>query len=80
MLKKISITHLDQLLVNQAAEVVGVVEHPLRSRLAALGFTPGARISLFQIFGGGQTYVLQLPSQLIALRREEAKLIEVTLI
>lgn len=68
---------LDQLGVNQRAEVIRVLDHPLQTRLMALGFTAGVKILLFKIFGGNQTYILQLPSQLIALRQEEAALIEV---
>lgn len=78
MLKKVLKILLDQLSLHQSAEVVQILDHPLKIRLMALGFKPGVKVSLFQVFGTNQTFVVQLSSQLIAVRREEAQLIEVT--
>jgi ferrous iron transport protein A len=51
--------------------------HTLTSRLATLGFTPGARISMVQNFGWGPV-IVQIRDTRIALGRGEARKITVT--
>lgn len=69
-------------LASLAPNEVGIVQHlaggrGLTSRLATLGFTPGARVKMVQNFGRGPIIVMVRATR-IALGRGEAQKIIVT--
>lgn len=69
-------------LASLAPNEVGIVQYlaggrGLTSRLAALGFTPGARVNMVQNFGRGPIIVMVRDTR-IALGRGEAQKIIVT--
>lgn len=69
-------------LASLAANEVGIVQYlaggrGLTSRLATLGFTPGARVTMVQNFGRGPIIVMVRGTR-IALGRGEAQKIIVT--
>lgn len=68
----------DNLSLNIAANILEVFSNDEGLRLGELGFYPGRELTLLNIAPFGGPLAFSLGNSIIALRREEAKLIKVS--
>lgn len=73
---------LSDLAKNQIARIVSIQEHPvhvgLKKRLMELGMLEGSTVEMkFESPFGGNPFAVRVRGALLALRREEAQMIEV---
>ncbi|MCS5489336.1 FeoA family protein [Algoriphagus limi] len=70
----------DQLSVSNTATIETLQESPLKVNLMELGFLPGKKITLKHIAPGNGPMAFRLDETLLALRKEEAAIIQVKIV
>ncbi len=70
----------DQISVTQKAVIREILDSPLKINLMELGFLPGKEITLKFLAPMGGPMAFQLDESILALRKNEASLIEVQLL